>query len=144
MEIVISSICLGNINRILKKEGELSNKKNFYILDVASIQVKENALLLKAGCGYIDFDNVKTEEELKKLYKEINALGEFRDGCGILKDTIPFTEKEGDIYVDHETIKDVNFPSKKKKVHFKTLKKFSGALRSWAVFYFDFTLKGVD
>ncbi len=130
MEIVISSIYIGNINRILKKEEELPNKKNFYILDVASIPIKENAILLKAGSGYIDFDSVKTEEELKKLYKEINALGEFRDGCGILKDTIPFTEKEGDIYVDHETIKNVNFPFKKKKVHFKTLKKVSKTLKS--------------
>ena len=129
MEIVISSICLGNINRILKKEEELPNKKNFYILDVASIPIKENALLLKAGSGYIDFDTVKTEEELKKLYNEINALGEFRDGCGILKDTIPFTEAEGEIYVDHETIKNASLPSKKEKINFKTLKKVAGTIK---------------
>ena len=63
MEIVISSICLGNINRILKKEEELPNKKNFYILDVASIPIKENALLLKAGSGYIDFDNCAAKNQ---------------------------------------------------------------------------------
>ncbi len=129
MEIVISSICLGNINRILKKEEQAPNKKNFYILDIASVPVKENALLLKAGSGYIDFDTVKTEEELKKLYNEINALGEFRDGCGILKDTIPFTEAEGEIYVDHETIKNASLPSKKKKINFKTLKKVAGTIK---------------
>ena len=129
MEIVISSICLGNINRILKKEEQAPNKKNFYILDIASVPVKENALLLKAGSGYIDFDTVKTEGELKKLYNEINALGEFRDGCGILKDTIPFTEAEGEIYVDHETIKNASLPSKKKKINFKTLKKVAGTIK---------------
>ena len=131
MEIVISSIYIGTINKLVKKEKAVLTRKNAFIIDNLSLQYKEEALLLKIGSGYVDFDGVKTEKELKRLYEEVNPLGEFRDGCGILKDTVPFFDSEGDLYVDYDTLVKAKLPlkDKRKKVNFKTLKKIRNDMK---------------
>ena len=131
MEIVISSIYIGTINKLVKKERAVLTRKNAFIIDNLSLPYKEEALLLKIGSGYVDFDGVKTEKELKKLYGEVNTLGEFRDGCGILKDTVPFFDSEGDLYVDYDTLVKAKLPlkDKRKKVNFKTLKKIRNDMK---------------
>ena len=131
MEIVINSIYMGTINKLVKKERAVLTRKNAFIIDNLSLPYKEEALLLKIGSGYVDFDGVKTEKELKKLYGEVNPLGEFRDGCGILKDTVPFFDSEGDLYVNYDTLVKAKLPlkDKRKKVNFKTLKKIRNDMK---------------
>ena len=121
MNIKITSLYLGDIYKktIIRREF----KPGKFSTDVKSISYKENTLLIKVGNGYVDIDTIKDEKSLKEKYNELNALGEFRNGCGILKDTIPFDDNEGLLYVDYDSLKMVN--SNKSVISFKKLKKLS-------------------
>lgn len=110
MQIKITSLCLGNIDK--KQTIRREFKSNSFCTDTIATIHKENALLIRVGNGYVDIDSIKDEKALKSLYKEVNALGEFRNGCGILKDTVPFDENEGDLFVDYESIRDTSYQGK--------------------------------
>lgn len=119
MNIKVTSLCIGDIYQKTTVRKEFRPGK--FGTDVKSVLYKENALLIKVGSGYIDIDTVKNEKDLKEKYNEVNALGEFRNGCGILRDTIPFDANEGLLYVDYESIKDTSYDTK--SMSFKRLKK---------------------
>ena len=114
------------VDNVVIVEGRLSIREDEDVKIVAKTirdleTKKENALLIKVGSGYVDIDTVKNEKDLKEKYNEVNALGEFRNGCGILRDTIPFDANEGLLYVDYESIKDTSYDTK--AMSFKRLKK---------------------
>lgn len=119
MNIKVTSLCIGDIYQKITVRKEFRPGK--FGTDVKSVLYKENALLIKVGSGYVDIDTVKNEKDLKEKYNEVNALGEFRNGCGILRDTIPFDANEGLLYVDYESIKDTSYDTK--AMSFKRLKK---------------------
>lgn len=119
MNIKISSLCIGDIYKKITVRREFRPGK--FSTDVTSIPFKENALLIKAGSGYIDVDTIKNEKDLKKRYNEVNALGNFRNGCGILRDTIPFDDNEGLLFVDLESLHDSSYNGK--SISFKKIKK---------------------
>ncbi len=119
MRIKIKYICIGDIYQKKVERKEFSPGK--YGTNVTSIPYKNDAILIKMGSGYVDIDTIENKRALKEKYNEVNALGNFRNGCGILRDTIPFDDNEGSLFVDYESIKDIacKYPS----VSFKTLKK---------------------
>lgn len=119
MNIKVTSLCIGDIYKKITVRKEFSPGK--FGTNVTSVPYKENALLIKVGSGYVDIDTVKDEKTLKKKYNEVNALGNFRNGCGILRDTIPFDDNEGLLFVDYESIKDTGYEGS--TVSFKRLKK---------------------
>lgn len=119
MNIKVTSLCIGDICKKMTIRKEFSPGK--FGTNVTSVPYKENALLIKVGNGYVDIDTIKDEKTLKKKYNEVNALGDFRNGCGILRDTIPFDDNEGLLFVDYESIKDTDYESS--TVSFKRLKK---------------------
>ena len=119
MNIKVTSLCTGDIYKKITVRKEFRPGK--FGTDVKSVPYKENALLIKVGSGYVDIDTVKNEKDLKEKYNEVIALGDFRNGCGILRDTIPFDDNEGLLYVDYESIKDTSYDTK--AVSFKKLKK---------------------
>lgn len=110
MFIKITSLYLGDIYKKITEESEFKPRK--LSLSVTSVPYKENALLIKVGEGFVDIDTIKDERDLKEKYNAVNALGEFRDGCGILKDTIPFFDTEGDLYVEHDSIRRADYKGK--------------------------------
>lgn len=119
MNIKVTSLCIGDIYQKTTVRKEFRPGK--FGTDVTSVPYKENALLIKVGSGYVDIDTIKNEKSLKEKYNEVNALGEFRNGCGILRDTIPFDDNEGLLYVDYESIKDTSYDTP--AISFKKLKK---------------------
>ena len=110
MFIKITSLYLGDIYKKISEENEFRPHK--FSLKVTTVPYKENALLLKVGEGFVDIDTIKDEKDLKEKYNEVNALGEFRDGCGILKDTIPFFDSEGELYIEHDSIRRADYKGK--------------------------------
>ncbi len=119
MNIKITSLYISNIN--MKQTVTKKIKQNSFCTSTVSVLYKKDALLIKVGNGYVDIDDINTEKDLKKMYNEVNALGDFRNGCGILRDTIPFFDEEGIYYVDHEAIRKTNY--KGDVISFKKLKK---------------------
>ena len=119
MNIKVTSLCIGDIYKKMTVRKEFSPGK--FGTNVISVPYKENVLLIKIGNGYVDIDTIKDEKNLKEKYNEVNALGDFRNGCGILRDTIPFDDNEGLLFVDYESIKETDYESS--TVSFKRLKK---------------------
>lgn len=119
MNIKITSLCIGDIYEKTTIRREF--KPNSFCTTTTSIPYKKDALLIKIGNGYVDIDTIKDEKNLKEKYNEVNALGDFRNGCGILRDTIPFDDNEGLLFVDYESIKETDYESS--TVSFKRLKK---------------------
>lgn len=119
MNIKITSLYISNIN--MKQTVTKKIKQNSFYTSTVSVLYKKDALLIKVGNGYVDIDSINTEKDLKKMYNEVNALGDFRNGCGILRDTIPFFDEEGVYYVDHEAIRETDY--KGDVISFKKLKK---------------------
>ncbi len=121
MNIKVTSLCVGNINKkeIIKKEL----KPNSFCRDVICIPYKEDALLIKVGAGYVDFDTLEEEKDLAAIYKKIDSSGNFQNGCGILRDTIPFFDEDGLFYVDYDMLREVDYPFEEECVSFKKLKK---------------------
>ncbi len=123
MHIKITSLYIGDIYKKLEIKKEMPSSSNGFYMETLSILKKEKAFLLKVGSGYVDLDEINDEKTLKSKYNEINALGDFRNGCGILRDTIPFLDSEGEDYVDYESLETFTYPFKKDKISFKELKK---------------------
>ena len=119
MNIKVTSLCIGDIYKKMTVRKEFSPGK--YGTNVTSVPYKENVLLIKIGNGYVDIDTIKDEKTLKERYKEVNALGDFRNDCGILRDTIPFDDNEGLLFVDYESIRDIDYEGS--SIPFKKLKK---------------------
>lgn len=119
MNIKITSLCIGDIYEKTTVRREF--KPNSFCTTTTSIPYKKDALLIKVGNGYVDIDTIDNERKLKEKMKEVNALGEFRNGCGILRDTIPFYDDEGKLFIDYDSLKESSYEGT--NISFKKLKK---------------------
>ena len=119
MNIKITSLCIGDIYEKTTIRREF--KPNSFCTTTTSIPYKKDALLIKIGNGYVDIDTIDNERKLKEKMKEVNALGEFRNGCGILRDTIPFYDDEGELFIDYDSLKESS--EEGTSISFKKLKK---------------------
>ena len=119
MNIKITSLCIGDIYEKTTIRREF--KPNSFCTTTTSIPYKKDALLIKIGNGYVDIDTIDNERKLKEKMKEVNALGEFRNGCGILRDTIPFYDDEGERFIDYDSLKESSYEGT--IISFKKLKK---------------------
>ena len=119
MNIKITSLCIGDIYEKTTIRREF--KPNSFCTTTTSIPYKKDALLIKIGNGYVDIDTIDNERKLKEKMKEVNALGEFRNGCGILRDTIPFYDDEGELFIDYDSLKESSYEGT--SISFKKLKK---------------------
>ena len=119
MNIKITSLCIGDIYEKTTIRREF--KPNSFCTTTTSIPYKKDALLIKMGNGYVDIDTIDNERKLKEKMKEVNALGEFRNGCGILRDTIPFYDDEGELFIDYDSLKESSYEGT--SISFKKLKK---------------------
>lgn len=119
MNIKITSLCIGDIYEKTTIRREF--KPNSFCTTTTSMPYKKDALLIKMGNGYVDIDTIDNERKLKEKMKEVNALGEFRNGCGILRDTIPFYDDEGELFIDYDSLKESSYEGT--SISFKKLKK---------------------